>query len=69
MAICIKCGRYINFINRKGKKALVVNKHPVNFLLDPSGDRYFIHDGILKRGRQVPDGLQGYVLHDCRDEE
>lgn len=65
MAICYKCGKYISFIQRKGKKPLVVNKYPTNFLLDSSGEQYFIHDGVLKRGTQVPDGLQGYTLHSC----
>jgi hypothetical protein len=67
MAKCYICGQEITFIKRSGKKPLIVNKNPVYFVPDSSGDRYFIHDGVMRRGRATADGLRGYTLHGCEE--
>lgn len=65
MDICDRCGREIRFIRRKGKKAMVVEKRSVFFIPDSSGELYFIHDGVMRRGSFSQDGLKGSILHSC----
>lgn len=66
---CLQCGKEVRFIRRAGKKALIVNKTPLYFIPDLTEDMYFIHDGVLRRGRLASDGLTGYTLHNCEGEK
>lgn len=68
MAICYKCGQEIRFIKRAEMKPLIVNRNSVYFIPDSSGDKYFIHDGVMRRGRVAADGLRGYTLHSCSED-
>lgn len=65
MDICNRCGKEIRFIRRAGKKAMVVEKKSVYFVPDTSGDMYFIHNGVMRRGSTSQDGLKGSILHSC----
>ena len=62
---CNKCGKEIRFMRREGKKALVVDKHPVYFVPDSYGTELFIQSGVMRRGTRTLDGLKGYTLHAC----
>ena len=65
MTICQYCGKDIRFINRKGKKAIMVEKAAVYFLPDDSGNEYFVQSGTIRKGIRARDGLKGYKLHVC----
>ena len=67
MAVCGRCGRAINFIKGAGSKSLVVNKNPVSFIPDSYGDRYFIYNGVMRKGRIASDGLKGHTIHKCEE--
>jgi hypothetical protein len=63
---CSICGRAIRFVKRKGKKALIVNVHPVFFIPDNTSDKeYVLTNGDIRRGRTAEDGLRGFILHRC----
>ena len=66
---CQHCNKAIRFIRRKsvGLKALIVDYNPVYFVPDSSGDIYVIHNRVMRRGTIAPDGLQGYILHNCQE--
>lgn len=65
MTICQYCGKDIRFINRKGKKPIMVEKAAVYFLPDDSGKEYFVQSGTIRKGTRARDGLKGYKLHVC----
>lgn len=65
MDVCIKCGKEIRYIRRAGMKSLIVEKRTVFFVPDTSGDMYFIHGGVMRKGSFSPDGLKGSILHNC----